>query len=348
MKYCSKCGSPINDDAVFCAGCGTRVSDNNTNQNAENLQPTAEPEKVVQPTVEQTVNKEKPNVTNTVPIQQQSVYENIGTAEQKPKKKNKKVLFISIAVVLVLCITAGIIFVPSIFSGGAPKVVLTDENEALFDVTFEEFKSGIIKNFEEVIDNMTDEGAVYDDLSAYKLQKNKYLETLTNENCWTTTENKDGSILHVWQYEDNDTLCDEMAVSVDSNSNKVKGIMVTTYDQSLLTRTLVASYIMFGNNLSTQNIETLVNVTIYCANEYNENPLLFIGDKGIMMNEVSGTLIASFTPAKTIKDNYSSSGVCIDNDDLYRFDKVLSKKYGIEYEWYTLDELHKVSGGKKE
>lgn len=93
MKYCSKCGSPINDDAVFCAGCGTRVSDNNTNQNVENLQPTAEPEKVVQPTVEQTVNKEKPNVTNTVPIQQQSVYENIGTAEQKPKKKSKKVLF---------------------------------------------------------------------------------------------------------------------------------------------------------------------------------------------------------------------------------------------------------------
>ena len=51
------------DDAVFCAGCGTRVSDNKTNQNVENLQPTAEPEKVVQPTVEQTVNKEKPNVT---------------------------------------------------------------------------------------------------------------------------------------------------------------------------------------------------------------------------------------------------------------------------------------------
>lgn len=273
------------------------------------------------------------------------MYENIGTAEQKPKKKSKKVLFISIAVVLVLCITAGIIFVPSMFSGGAPKIVQNDKDVALFDITFEEFKSGIIKNFDEVIDSVTDEGAVYDDLSAYELQKNRYLETLTDENCWTTTENKDGSILHVWQYEDNDTLCDEMAVSVDSNSNKVKGIMVTTYDQSLMTRTLVASYIIFGNTLNAQNIETLVNVTIYCANEYNENPLLFIGDKGIMMNEVSGTLIASFIPAKTIKDNYSSSGVCIDNDDLYRFDKVLSKKYGIEYEWYTLDEFYKVSGG---
>lgn len=73
MKYCSKCGSPINDDAVFCAGCGTRVSDNNTNQNAENLQPTAE----------QTTNEENPNVTNTVPIQQQSVY-----AQGIKQKKN--------------------------------------------------------------------------------------------------------------------------------------------------------------------------------------------------------------------------------------------------------------------
>lgn len=83
MKYCSKCGSPMNDDAVFCAGCGTRISNNNTNQNVENLQPTAEPEKVVQPTVEQTVNKEKPNVTNTVPLQQQSVY-----AQGIKQKKN--------------------------------------------------------------------------------------------------------------------------------------------------------------------------------------------------------------------------------------------------------------------
>jgi uncharacterized Zn finger protein (UPF0148 family) len=73
MKYCSKCGSPINDDAVFCAGCGTRVSDNNTNQNAENLQPTAE----------QTTNEENPNVTNTVPLQQQSVY-----AQGVKQKKN--------------------------------------------------------------------------------------------------------------------------------------------------------------------------------------------------------------------------------------------------------------------
>lgn len=73
MKYCSKCGSPINDDTVFCAGCGTRVSDNNTNQNAENLQPTAE----------QTTNEENPNVTNTVPLQQQSVY-----AQGIKQKKN--------------------------------------------------------------------------------------------------------------------------------------------------------------------------------------------------------------------------------------------------------------------
>lgn len=80
MKYCSKCGSPMNDDAMFCAGCGTRVSDNT---NVENPQPTAEPEKVVQPTAEQTTNEENPNVTNTVPLQQQSVY-----AQGIKQKKN--------------------------------------------------------------------------------------------------------------------------------------------------------------------------------------------------------------------------------------------------------------------
>lgn len=340
MKYCSKCGSPINDDAVFCAGCGTRVSDNNTNQNAENLQPTAEPEKVVQPTVEQTVNKEKPNVTNTVPIQQQSVYENIGTAEQKPKKKSKKVLFISIAVVLVLCITAGIIFVPSIFSGGAPKVVPTDENKALFDVTFEEFKAGIINNANKLNEKFSD---VIDE----KSQQTECIKSLSNEDNWTSWTNKDGNIVHKWtyKYDDDSSLSVDVSVIVDSKSNKIVGSAVTSYYPDTPIKTIVTSYLLFGNNLSDENFEILENLTLYCLNNYDDNPLLFLGNIGISMTEEDYDVTYTYLPlSKKMKEEYSSNGVWISPENLYRFDKVLSARYGIEYEWKTLDEFIKSLG----
>ena len=27
MKYCTKCGAPMNDDALFCPKCGTKVEE---------------------------------------------------------------------------------------------------------------------------------------------------------------------------------------------------------------------------------------------------------------------------------------------------------------------------------
>ena len=340
MKYCSKCGSPMNDNAVFCASCGTRVSDNNTNQNVENLQPTAEPEKVVPPTAEQTVNEEKSNVTNTVPIQQQSVYANVGTAEQKQKKKSKKVLFISIAVVLVLCITAGIIFVPSMFSGGAPKVIPTDENKALFDITFEEFKTGIINNANKLNEKFKDS------IKAQSLVT-ELTDSLGGEDNWTSWTNKDGNIVHKWTYKDSDSssLSEEISVIVDSKSNKIIGSAVTSYYAETSIKSIVTSYLLFGNNLSDENLEILENLSMYCMNEYDDNPLLFLGNIGISMTEEDYVVTYTYLPlSEKMKEEYSSSGVWISPENLYRFDKVLSARYGIEYEWKTLDEFIKSLG----
>lgn len=337
MKYCSKCGSPMNDDAMFCAGCGTRVSDNT---NVENPQPTAEPEKVVQPTAEQTTNEENPNVTNTVPLQQQSVYENIGTAEQKPKKKSKKVLFISIAVVLVLCITAGIIFVPSMFSGGAPKVIPTDENKALFDVTFEEFKAGIINNADKLSEK-------FSDIINEKSYVTESIDALNNEDNWTSWTNSDGNIVHKWtkKYGDSSSLSVDVSVVIDSKSNKVKGFAVTSYNADIAIKAIVTSYILFGNNLSDENLEILENLSMYCKDEYDDNPLLFLDDRGISMTEDGSDVTYTYLPlSEKMKEEYSSSGVWISPENLYRFDKVLSARYGIEYEWKTLDEFIKSLG----
>ena len=295
MKYCSKCGSPINDDAVFCAGCGTRVSDNNTNQNAENLQPTAE----------QTTNEENPNVTNTVPLQQQSVYENIGTAEQKPKKKSKKVLFISIAVVLVLCITAGII-------NNADKL-----SEKFSDIINE--KSYVTES----------------------------IDALNNEDNWTSWTNSDGNIVHKWtkKYGDSSSLSVDVSVVIDSKSNKVKGFAVTSYNADIAIKAIVTSYILFGNNLSDENLEILENLSMYCKDEYDDNPLLFLDDRGISMTEDGSDVTYTYLPlSEKMKEEYSTSGVWISPENLYRFDKVLSARYGIEYEWKTLDEFIKSLG----
>lgn len=37
MRYCSKCGSEVNDDAFVCTKCGCKVGDNTTNQPVSQL-----------------------------------------------------------------------------------------------------------------------------------------------------------------------------------------------------------------------------------------------------------------------------------------------------------------------
>ena len=43
--------------------------------------------------------------------------------------------------------------------------------------------------------------------------------------------------------------------------------------------------------------------------------------------------------SEKMKEEYSSNGVWISPENLYRFDKVLSARYGIKYEWKTIDEF---------
>ena len=31
MKYCSKCGNQVNDDAVICVGCGCKIDNGQAN-----------------------------------------------------------------------------------------------------------------------------------------------------------------------------------------------------------------------------------------------------------------------------------------------------------------------------
>ena len=84
---------------------------------------------------------------------------------------------------------------------------------------------------------------------------------------------------------------------------------------------------------------------MYCKDEYDDNPLLFLDDRGISMTEDGSDVTYTYLPlSEKMKEEYSSSGVWISPENLYRFDKVLSARYGIEYECKTLDEFIKSLG----
>ena len=48
MKYCSKCGAPMNDDALFCSKCGTKVEEVTNNNNEEVVEQKVEEVKPVE------------------------------------------------------------------------------------------------------------------------------------------------------------------------------------------------------------------------------------------------------------------------------------------------------------
>ena len=54
MKYCSQCGSPVQDDAIFCENCGTRLKSNPVNR--ESVADIVKPESV-EPAIKPTGNR---------------------------------------------------------------------------------------------------------------------------------------------------------------------------------------------------------------------------------------------------------------------------------------------------
>ena len=85
MKYCTKCGAPMNDDALFCPQCGTKVVEVFVEQKSEpiNEQTVAEEPRVFegsneQPAVAQTQNGdslEKKKTKERTPLYEQSLKE---------------------------------------------------------------------------------------------------------------------------------------------------------------------------------------------------------------------------------------------------------------------------------
>lgn len=80
MKYCSKCGAPMNDDALFCSKCGTKVEEVENNNNEE----------VVEQKVEEAKPVETPKVNVKIKAKATPIYE----------QKIKEFLPISLAIIV--------------------------------------------------------------------------------------------------------------------------------------------------------------------------------------------------------------------------------------------------------
>lgn len=98
MKYCSKCGAGLSDDAMFCPECGGQ-------QNSAPVNPTPQP---VQPTP-----------VAPAPQAAQPMYTSYAPTAAPAPKKSKTPIFVIAAIAL--CVLALVIIIPKAIGGGGYK-----------------------------------------------------------------------------------------------------------------------------------------------------------------------------------------------------------------------------------
>lgn len=140
MKFCSKCGTSLDDDALFCTSCGASQSQEVVNAQpyeVESVQPQQEVN--VQPQQSETVQSQ---MSYTESVQTQSVGYEMGgqntvnsyeTMAQSPKKKSKAPLIIGIVsgvVALVAVVVVVLLFAFGVLGSNSPKGIVKEYMEA--------------------------------------------------------------------------------------------------------------------------------------------------------------------------------------------------------------------------
>lgn len=131
MKFCSKCGTGLDDDALFCTACGAGQS-----QEVVNVQPQ---ESATVQTQEDVTEQQQANQAFTQTQQMgydiggQQAFNSYGTMPEAPKKKSKTPLIIGIvsgAIALVAVVVVVLLFAFGIIGSNSPKGIVKEYMEA--------------------------------------------------------------------------------------------------------------------------------------------------------------------------------------------------------------------------
>lgn len=315
-KFCTKCGSQISDDGKFCPRCGKQC------------------EPVIDPNSITAADTSSLNNSNETP-------ENVESVKSVPKKTKKK-LIVSLAIavpVLAVIIAVGIIYTSHLFSSGRPSVVALDEDTAVFDLTLEEFKAG----FGNTIDSMFKIITGDRDLASYvgvdvRLTADEYKAEFFDEDNWYSWEEED-SILHKWTYQHSDSFSHEILVQVDKESNKIKNISSTSYYPDTFTKIMLTSYIFYGYKDIGNSCESISNLSSFLRNTVEDSGYVLCID-GVNILSLENTdfypTYYYFPSSESSTDSYQDITINLTHNDLERFDKALSARYGIDYEWQKI------------
>lgn len=305
MKYCEKCGNKLTDTAKFCNKCGTKQTVDETVQNVNTEQKVAQPENVIHNSF---------SVEFPQPL--------------KPKKKIGKIaiLISSIALVLVAVIVAGVIIVPSFFSSGVPKTIQIDEDTAVFDMTFEQFR----KQYNDLIEPV---GNTFD-LSNSDYSISDYKEAFNNEDNWCSW-NEDNKIYHKWTYDYSESFGYEILVSSDNDTNRILAITTKSYYPDITTKIILTYLMVYGNKNIEENAESALNLIKLFLGDANYKTWIFDIDDLVMFSleeeEYSPTFFYIPEAENTLDD--FGTVISLPREDLAHFDKILSSRYNYDYEW---------------
>ncbi len=310
MKYCKKCGHQLIDSAMFCSECGEKCEDTDTSAFTNDV-----------------------DMNNTIPPSMNfDNQEAIAVGKPRMSKKKKIILISSISLLLVVLIVVGAITVPMLMSGGAPKIISIDKDTAVFDMSFEEFKKGYNNSIEPVFNALSIYSSI--DLDEYKVEFN-------NDDNWYSWEEND-TVCHNWTYQYNDSFSYDIVVNVDKDTQKVKSISSQSYSQELITKLILSSYLLYGENGITENSEILYNFIFFLHElefstyDYTalkiDNLLIY----PYVINDRSNPTYYFLGATEEILEDFSDEVLVLSREDLPKLDKALSARYGLEYEWQTM------------
>lgn len=309
-KFCEKCGNQLSEEAMFCNKCGAKIQTTDVGQS-------------------------EAETSNSVPsrdaVQGKPIELNPESLKQKKKIGKKAILISSIVLALVVIIIAGMITVPSLLSSGYPKIIALDEDTGAFDLTFEQFKKGFA--------NCINTVWTASDYSSESITVNDYMDAFNNDDNWYSW-NEDDTEKHKWTYQWSEHFSYDITVVVDNDSQKITSISSTSYYPDIITKMILTSYLVYGDKNIDDNFESIYNLMQF-IDEYAEEKyyLLNIDNLLVMSYETESynpTYYYIAATEETLKD-YSGTVIKFTHDDLTHFDNALSARYGINYEWQTVE-----------
>ncbi len=312
MAYCEKCGKEIKEGVKFCVYCGA-TQENNQLGTEEN-------------------NQYITNESNQSEIKEDNQF----ITNSQPKKKKRLLLPIVIALILVVAI--GVFCFIFFFNNKEIKVKEIDEDTAVYNISYDEFRSQFPKSLFK-ISSLLSESDSFETEDIEEIEE--IAEEFDNDENWENWE-KDDCQIYNWKYTPEDYSSFEYSIKIveDIESGKINKVQSDCYvNLSYGINSYLLNYLLYGDDFEIEQLENSFNLIQFYQGEdvYEDAKILNIDNMCVFGEYESSDFTMIFSAVtKSFDKEFDDIIIYLPKDKLNKFDKMLSSRYGYDYEKKSL------------